>query len=78
MCVKTTKLFLIKAFIVTILTFLFGTSSLVINDLKADVLEGDYNIILITIDTLRSDHLSCYRIFNIIYSEHLEKAMFLY
>jgi choline-sulfatase len=60
MGVKLTKRFLIKAFMVTILTFLPGTSSLVINDLKADVLEGDYNIILITIDTLRSDHLSCY------------------
>jgi arylsulfatase A-like enzyme len=57
---KLTKRFIIKAFIVTILTFLSGTSSSVINDLEADVLEGNYNIILITIDTLRADHLSCY------------------
>ena len=50
-----TKRFLTKTFIVTILTLLSGTSLLVVNYLK-----GDYNIILITIDTLRSDHLSCY------------------
>ena len=57
---KLTKRFIIKAFIVTILTFLSGTTSSVINDLEADALEGNYNIILITIDTLRADHLSCY------------------
>jgi arylsulfatase A-like enzyme len=39
---------------------LSGTSVLFVDVLHADGTRDDFNIVLITIDTLRADHLSCY------------------
>ena len=53
------KLFIL-IHIITLLSILPGTSALLIDDLKAEVSKDDFNIVLITIDALRADHLSCY------------------
>jgi len=53
------KLFIL-IHIITLLSILPGTSALLIDDLKAELSKDDFNIVLITIDTLRADHLSCY------------------
>ena len=52
------QLFLI--FITTMISILPGISALFPDDLKAEVSKDDFNIVLITIDALRADHLSCY------------------
>jgi len=52
------QLFLI--FIIAITSILSGISALFPDDLKAEISKDDFNIVLITIDTLRADHLSCY------------------
>ena len=52
------QLFLI--FIIAITSILSGISALSPDDLKAEVSKDDFNIVLITIDALRADHLSCY------------------
>jgi len=41
-------------------TFSVATLSLFLKNLQAGVSKDDFNIVLITIDTLRADHLSCY------------------
>jgi len=57
---KSIKRFSFLASIFTILSFSLGTSALFLDKLQAEVLNKDFNIVLITIDTLRADHLSCY------------------
>ncbi len=52
------QLFLI--FIIAITSILSGISALSPDDLKTEVSKDDFNIVLITIDALRADHLSCY------------------
>lgn len=47
-------------YLIAILLFWWGTPVLFSSDLHADVQTADSNIVLITIDTLRADHLSCY------------------
>jgi arylsulfatase A-like enzyme len=44
----------------SLLSIVLGTHALSIDDLRAETVKDDFNIVLITIDTLRADHLSCY------------------
>ena len=53
------KLFLFPFCIIITLSFFLGSSALSIDN-SQDVLKNDFNIVLITIDALRADHLSCY------------------
>ena len=45
---------------IAILSTFPGVLALSPDDLKAEASKDDFNIVLITIDTLRADHLSCY------------------
>ncbi|MCK5011772.1 MAG: sulfatase-like hydrolase/transferase, partial [Deltaproteobacteria bacterium] len=56
---KFMKLFLFPFCIITTLSFFLGSSALSIDN-SQDVPKNDFNIVLITIDALRADHLSCY------------------
>lgn len=47
-------------YLIAILSALSGILALSLGDLKAEVSNNDFNIVLITIDALRPDHLSCY------------------
>jgi arylsulfatase A-like enzyme len=42
------------------ISVLLGIPALFPDNLKAEVSKDDFNIVLITIDALRADHLSCY------------------
>ena len=53
------KFFFSLRFIV-ILTLLLGIYALFLDNFQGAVSKNDFNIVLITIDTLRVDHLSCY------------------
>ena len=54
------KRFLPQFCIITILSFSAGTLACRSSRNKAEVPKDGFNIVLITIDTLRADHLSCY------------------
>jgi arylsulfatase A-like enzyme len=56
---KFMKRFLFPFCIITTLSFFLGSSVLSIDN-SQDVPKNDFNIVLITIDALRADHLSCY------------------
>jgi len=54
------KRFLFSLCIITILSLSLGTLVLFLDQLQVDIPENDFNIVLISIDALRADHLSCY------------------
>lgn len=54
------KRFLLQFCIITILSFSAGILACRLSRNKAEVPKDGFNIVLITIDTLRADHLSCY------------------
>ncbi len=47
-------------FIITIISFCPETLALSLDSAQVKISQDDFNIVLITIDTLRADHLSCY------------------
>jgi len=54
------KRFLLPLCLIVIVSLLAGNFVLFQDNLQAEGSKDDFNIVLITIDTLRADHLSCY------------------
>ena len=52
--------FFFPLLVIALQSFLFGPPTLFLDRVHADVIKNNFNIVLITIDTLRADHLSCY------------------